>query len=101
MLIAPALASFLFKKGGRSWQNPVMVYLASRYREGVTWAVRHRMPVFAAALAIFAFSLFLSFSGVIGSEFLPHLDEGAIWFAAHWLPVPGQPRVAGVAERGP
>ena len=23
--------------------------------------------------------LFLVFSGVIGSEFLPHLDEGAIW----------------------
>src|ERR1700739_2125827 len=53
MLIAPALASFLFKKGGKSWQNPVMVYLANRYREGVTWAVRHRIPVCAAALAIF------------------------------------------------
>ena len=23
--------------------------------------------------------LFLRFSGVMGSEFLPHLDEGAIW----------------------
>ena len=23
--------------------------------------------------------LFLAFSGVIGSEFLPHLDEGSIW----------------------
>ncbi len=23
--------------------------------------------------------LFLVFSGIIGSEFLPHLDEGAIW----------------------
>src|ERR1700747_3470722 len=31
MLIAPALASFLFKKGGESWQNPVMVYLACRF----------------------------------------------------------------------
>jgi cobalt-zinc-cadmium resistance protein CzcA len=52
MLVAPALASFLFKKGGKSWQNPVMVYLAARYRDGVTWAVRHRLPVFVAALAI-------------------------------------------------
>ena len=24
-------------------------------------------------------TLFLGFSGVIGAEFLPHLDEGAIW----------------------
>ena len=26
MLIAPALASFVFRKGGKSWQNPVMTY---------------------------------------------------------------------------
>src|SRR6202030_1138765 len=89
MLVAPALASFLFKKGGQSWQNPVMVYLAARYREAVTWAVRHRSPIFVAALAIFALSLFLSFSGVIGSEFLPHLDEGAIWVRGHLAPSTG------------
>jgi cobalt-zinc-cadmium resistance protein CzcA len=99
MLIAPALASFLFKKGGKSWQNPVMVYLTGRYREGVTWAVRHRMRVFAAALAIFALSLFLSFSGVIGSEFLPHLDEGAIWVRGTLAPSTGPTESAGVAER--
>jgi cobalt-zinc-cadmium resistance protein CzcA len=99
MLIAPALASFLFKKGGKSWQNPVMIYLASRYREGVTWAVRHRMPVFAVALAIFAFSLFLSFSGVIGSEFLPHLDEGAIWVRGTLAPSTGPAESGRVAER--
>ena len=30
-------------------------------------------------LVSMALALFLTFSGVIGSEFLPHLDEGAIW----------------------
>jgi cobalt-zinc-cadmium resistance protein CzcA len=100
MLVAPALASFLFKKGGKSWQNPVMVYLAARYREGVTWAVRHRLPVFAAALAIFALSLFLSFSGVIGSEFLPHLDEGAIWVRGTLAPSTGPTEGARIAEKG-
>ena len=99
MLIAPALASFLFKKGGESGQTPVMVYLASRYREGATWAVRHRVPVFAAALAIFAFSLFLSFSGVIGSEFLPHLDEGAIWVRGTLAPSTGPGESGRVAGR--
>jgi cobalt-zinc-cadmium resistance protein CzcA len=100
MLVAPALASFLFKKGGKSWQNPVMVYLAARYRDGVTWAVRHRLPVFVAALAIFALSLFLSFSGVIGSEFLPHLDEGAIWVRGTLAPSTGPTEGARIAERG-
>ena len=100
MLVAPALASFLFKKGGKSWQNPVMAYLAARYRDKVTWAVRHRMPVFAAALAIFALSLFFSFSGVIGSEFLPHLDEGAIWVRGTLAPSTGPTEGARIAEKG-
>jgi len=100
LLIAPALASFLFKQSGRSWQNPALVYLTGRYREGVTWAVRNRMPVFAAALAVFALSLFLSFSGVIGSEFLPHLDEGAIWVRGTLAPSTGPTEGARIAEQG-
>ncbi len=32
-----------------------------------------------AALFVFALTAYLSFGGVIGSEFLPHLDEGSIW----------------------
>ena len=99
MLIAPALASLLFRKGGKQWQNPVMVYLTVRYRESVTWAIRNRNIVAAAALAIFAFSLFLSFSGVIGSEFLPHLDEGAIWVRGTLAPSTGPSQSARVAER--
>jgi cobalt-zinc-cadmium resistance protein CzcA len=99
MLIAPALASLLFRKGGKQWQNPVMVYLTVRYRESVTWAIRNRKIVAAAALAIFAFSLFLSFSGVIGSEFLPHLDEGAIWVRGTLAPSTGPSQSARVAER--
>jgi heavy metal efflux system protein len=99
MLIAPALASLLFRKGGKQWQNPGMVYLTVRYRESVTWAIRNRKIVAAAALAIFAFSLFLSFSGVIGSEFLPHLDEGAIWVRGTLAPSTGPSQSARVAER--
>jgi cobalt-zinc-cadmium resistance protein CzcA len=100
MLVAPALASFLFKKGGKSWQNPLMAYLAARYRDGVTWAIRHRLPVFVAALAIFALALFLSFSGAIGSEFLPHLDEGAIWVRGTLAPSTGPTEGARIAEQG-
>src|SRR5260370_14618981 len=99
MLIAPALASLLFRKGGKQWQNPVMVYLTVRYRESVTWAIRNRNIVAAAALAIFAFSLFLSFSGVIGSEFLPHLDEVAICVRGTLAPSTGPSQSARVAER--
>jgi len=99
MLIAPALASFLFRKGQKSWQNPAMTYLAARYRVGVTWAIRNRMVTFGGALLVFGLTLFLALSGVIGSEFLPHLDEGAIWVRGTLAPSTGPTESAQVAER--
>jgi cobalt-zinc-cadmium resistance protein CzcA len=79
ILIAPVLASVLFRNGIKEWRNPVMAFLINRYRSSLRWAIRHRKIVFAFGLAALALTLFLSFSGIIGSEFLPHLDEGAIW----------------------
>src|SRR5208283_3777317 len=89
MLIAPALASILFRSGAKEWQNPVMTYLVARYRKGVTWTVRHRYLTAAVAFVLFAFALFLAFGGPIGSEFLPHLDEGAIWVRGTLAPSSG------------
>lgn len=99
MVIAPALATFLFGKKSKQWQNPALMHLTARYREAVSWAVRHRPVTFSIAGALFALSLFLSFSGVIGSEFLPHLDEGAIWVRGTLAPSAGPAESARVAER--
>ncbi|KAA6456659.1 efflux RND transporter permease subunit [Acidobacteria bacterium AB60] len=79
ILIAPVLSGMLFRGGIREWRNPVMVFLTDRYRSSVRWAIRHRKVVAAGGLVAFGATLFFAFSGVIGSEFLPHLDEGAIW----------------------
>jgi cobalt-zinc-cadmium resistance protein CzcA len=79
MLLAPVLASFVFPNGATEWENPVMRWITERYRESSTWAIEHKAVPFAAAALMLALGGFLEFSGVIGSEFLPHLDEGAIW----------------------
>ncbi|HYW39877.1 MAG TPA: CusA/CzcA family heavy metal efflux RND transporter [Terriglobales bacterium] len=79
ILIAPVLASLLFRGGVREWHNPVMTYLTERYRRRLRWCIGHRVLTVGVGLAALGVSLFLWFSGVIGSEFLPHLDEGAIW----------------------
>jgi cobalt-zinc-cadmium resistance protein CzcA len=99
MLIAPALASFFFRKGARQWRNPVMDFLISRYRTAVTWVVRTRWPIIGVAIGLGALAFFLSFSGVIGSEFLPHLDEGAIWVRGTLAPSTGPTEGAQVMER--
>jgi len=79
ILVAPVLASMLFRGGVTEWQNPAMAYLTQQYRKRLRWCLGHRVLTVAVGLAALAVSLFLAFSGIIGSEFLPHLDEGAIW----------------------
>jgi cobalt-zinc-cadmium resistance protein CzcA len=99
MLIAPALASLLFRGGAQQWQNPVMTFLIKHYRRIVHWAIRHRWVTVGGAVVALLVSAFLAFSGVIGSEFLPHLDEGAIWVRGTLAPSTGPTESARVAER--
>jgi cobalt-zinc-cadmium resistance protein CzcA len=99
MLIAPALASVLFRKGARQWRNPIMDFLITGYRVVLTWVVRTRWPIVAFALGIAVLAGYLAFSGVIGSEFLPHLDEGAIWVRGTLAPSTGPTEGAQVMER--
>jgi len=89
MVIAPVLASFAFARGAKEWHNPVMHFLTERYRVAVRWAIRHRMITVGAAATLIAATLFIVFSGMIGSEFLPHLDEGALWVRGTLAPSTG------------
>jgi cobalt-zinc-cadmium resistance protein CzcA len=79
IFIVPVLAALLFPHGVKEWRNPVMEFLKERYRSAVKWAIKNRWITVGVGMASLAIALFLTFSGMIGSEFLPHLDEGAIW----------------------
>ncbi len=89
MLIAPVLASFFFAKGASEWHNPVMTWLTNGYRRAAKWAIEHRVLTVSGACLALAFAGFLAFGGIIGSEFLPHLDEGAIWVRGTLAPSTG------------
>jgi heavy metal efflux system protein len=89
MLIAPALASLFFPKGTREWHNPVMVWLTSGYRHALRFAIRMRYLTVAIGVAGGGVALYLWLSGLIGSEFLPHLDEGALWVRGTLAPSTG------------
>ena len=89
MLIAPVLSSLLFPKGASEWQNPVMTWLTSHYRRAAKWAIEHRFVTIGIAVSALMLSGYLGMSGIIGSEFLPHLDEGAIWVRGTFAPSTG------------
>ena len=89
ILIAPVLASVFFRDSIREWRNPVLVFLTNQYRTRVRWAIEHRWITLTAGIAALGIAMFLVFGGVIGSEFLPHLDEGAIWVRGTLAPSTG------------
>ena len=79
LVIAPGLSSLLFTKGAKEWHNPVLIWITDRYRRLAHYAIHNRMLTISLAGIMVMLALFLGESGVIGSEFLPHLDEGAVW----------------------
>jgi cobalt-zinc-cadmium resistance protein CzcA len=89
ILVAPVLASFAFANGTREWRNPVMTYVGKRYREALRWAIRRRAITVGACALMMAVACYLAFGGAIGSEFLPHLDEGALWVRGTLAPSTG------------
>ena len=89
ILIAPVLASFAFRKGAREWHNPVMHWLTARYRHAVRWAIRRRALTVGVGVLSLSVAVYLAFGNVIGSEFLPHLDEGALWVRGTLAPSTG------------
>src|SRR2546425_2568559 len=89
MTVAPVLASFLFRKEIRDWRNPVLAWLTDHYRRAVTWSIHHRLAMVGVAAIALCCTLYLWFGPLIGSEFLPHLDEGALWVRGTLAPSTG------------
>ena len=99
MLIAPTLASLLFRNGTSEWENPVLHWVTERYRRLVVWHIDRPRMTAGGAVGALVLSGVLIGSGVIGSEFLPHLDEGAIWLRGTLAPSTGPTESLAVANR--
>src|SRR5579864_1734119 len=50
ILIAPVLASVMFRGGIKEWHNPVLTFLRERYRRAVRGAIAHRWITLGAAV---------------------------------------------------
>jgi heavy metal efflux system protein len=89
VVVAPVMASLLFSKGAREWENPIMKWLIDHYRVAVRKAIVHRRVTVGISAVLFLIAVYLTVGGPIGSEFLPHLDEGSIWVRGTLSPSEG------------
>ncbi len=84
LTLIPALATYLFRRGAKHWENPLLAWVFNRYEEVIRWTIPRAKWVVLSGLAIVAGAL--SIAPLVGTEFLPQLDEGVIWIRANLAP---------------
>jgi cobalt-zinc-cadmium resistance protein CzcA len=86
MLIAltliPVLATYLFRHTSGAWENPILTWLHARYERALRATIAHPHRVVAVAGGAVAVACLVA--TLLGSEFLPQLDEGVVWIRANF-----------------
>jgi cobalt-zinc-cadmium resistance protein CzcA len=80
LTLVPVLASYWFKSGVKEHTNKAFDWMKRKYASQLDWALDRPKMVMLIACLIFGATLILV--PFIGGEFMPHLDEGALWVRA-------------------
>ena len=80
LTFVPVMASYWFTHGVKERTNHAYEWIKRTYARQLDWCLDHPKTTLLAATLIFASTLLLV--PFIGGEFMPHLDEGALWVRA-------------------
>jgi heavy metal efflux system protein len=80
LTFVPVMCSYWFKKGVHERVNKPFEWIRRKYEGELRWCLDHPKITMLVATAIFGATLLLI--PFIGGEFMPHLDEGALWVRA-------------------
>ncbi len=80
LTLVPVLVSILLRKNVKEKQNGFVRFFNRTIEKGFNWTFSHRNLTFVIALSILAGSLLST--KWLGTEFLPQLNEGALWVEA-------------------
>jgi len=80
LTVLPVLCAYFLRKGVKEPTVPLFDRVRDAYGRLLDRCLRFRAATLGACIAVFAASLLLI--PAIGAEFMPHLDEGAIWIRA-------------------
>jgi len=76
LLVVPALATYMFRRGVVARRSPILEPIESGYRRWLELALKHRKRVVMGSLGLLLAALTLV--PFIGTEFVPELEEGTI-----------------------
>ena len=80
LTFVPVMCSAWFRKGVHERVNKPFEWLRRKYGGQLGWCLDHPKTTLLVATLIFVATLLLI--PFIGAEFMPHLDEGALWVRA-------------------
>jgi cobalt-zinc-cadmium resistance protein CzcA len=80
LTLVPVLCAYAFKRGVHERVNKPFEWVRDKYAGQLEWCLDHPKTTMLGATLIFAATLLLI--PFIGGEFMPHLDEGALWVRA-------------------
>jgi cobalt-zinc-cadmium resistance protein CzcA len=80
LTLVPLLCTWALRRGVRALRNPVFEAISAAYSRALGTSLAHPWATCFVSVLILAASLLLVPG--IGAEFMPHLDEGALWIRA-------------------
>ncbi|MGP8244453.1 MAG: efflux RND transporter permease subunit [Bryobacteraceae bacterium] len=80
LTVLPVLCAFFLRGRIREPEVRIFEWVRRQYGRVLGWCLRHRLATVSMVLLVFGSSLLLI--PFIGGEFMPHLDEGALWVRA-------------------
>ncbi len=84
LTVVPVLCAWLLRQGVKETRNAVFEAIRDAYARALQWSLGHPRTTVLISIALFLGSLALI--PKIGAEFMPHLDEGALWVRATMPP---------------
>jgi len=80
LTLLPVLCAWLMRKGVRERRNAIFERIRSSYIRGLDHCIARPRQTVAISTALLLASFLLAAD--VGAEFMPHLDEGALWVRA-------------------
>jgi len=80
LVVVPVLCAWILRRGVRERRNPVYDWVRDRYATGLAWALDHSRFTIVGSTVLFVLAIMVG--RTVGAEFMPKLDEGALWVRA-------------------